>query len=47
MEVANDLHQPIWKQRKSILLDERLTDSFKLSELELRAEMVKNRVAVG
>jgi hypothetical protein len=46
VEVGDDLHRPIRKQFEDVLLDERLADSFELSELELRPEVVENRVAV-
>ena len=46
VEVADDLHRPVRKQREDVLLDERLADSFELSELELRAEVVEDCVAV-
>ena len=47
VEVADDLHRPIREQFDDILLDERLADSFELSELELRPEVIEDRVAVG
>ena len=47
VEVGDDLHRPIQEGFEDILLDECLADSFKLGEIELRPEMVEDRVAVG
>ncbi|EMA48447.1 hypothetical protein C451_20415 [Halococcus thailandensis JCM 13552] len=47
MEVGDDLHRPIREEFEDILLDECLADSFELFELELRPEMVENRVGIS
>ena len=46
VEVADDLHRPVWKQLEDVLLDECLANSFEFTEFELRAEVVDDRITV-